>query len=540
MLLRIALRSHVAGLLGVTLVATVFALGNTFGFAALVGESGPERAVFARQMELVGRQLSYMLPVPLELDTLAGYLEWRHYGTLPLVYGFWALLSGTGAGRGDEERGLVEQWLAAGAGRARYLLTRALAFTLVAAASIAVMSAAVMLGALVTAEPLAVDAVALKGLALLAFAVSSFAIALAAAQLPTTRRAAMGIAGAVLGTTFLINSMSRNGGLQELQAISPFWAYERSDPLLRAGSFDVPATLGLLAAAALLIAFAVLAFARRDLGAPLLRLTPPTGAPVSRPSRDPFLRRPVLALLDRQRASIAGWSLAIAAVAAFMISLTRTMVDALLAIPTMRVFFERFGSGGVGYETFIAVIWGTTVMLLITVFAIGVVDGWVDDDTSGRLETMLAQPVSRARVSLERVAAMVISSAMVVLAGSIGVWVSAANEGIALDAQRFATASALMITVPFAFGAIGAALVGYRPRIAVPVLAAVAVASWFSEQFAPIFDLPEWATQLSLFALYGTPLSTGVEWGGLAALTVIGAAGTGLSVLTMRRRDVGR
>lgn len=538
MLLRIALRSHLAGFLGVSAVATVFALGNTFGFSALVGESAEERAVFARQMELVGRQLSFMLPVPLELDTLGGYLEWRHYGTLPLVYAFWALLAGTAAGRGDEERGLVEQWLAAGASRASYLLTRALAFTLVAAASIGVMSTAVVVGALATGEPLAIDGTLLKGMSLTALAVCCFALALAAAQIPTTRRAAIGIAGAVLGTTYEINAMSRTGGLREIQALSPFWAYEQSDPLLSSGSFDLPATLGLLAAAAALTAFAVVAFAWRDIGAPLLRVRPVGGRTVSTPSPDPFLRWPVLALLDRQRSSILGWSLAIGAVAVFMISLTRTMVDALLAIPTMRVFFERLG--GTGYESFIAVIWGTTVMLLITIFAIGLVDGWVDDDTSGRLETMLAQPVSRARVALERVAAMLVASAVVVLAGSVGVWVAAANEEIGLDVQRFATASALMVTVPFAFGAIGAGLVGYRPRVAVPLLAAVAIASWFTEQFAPIFDWPEWTEQLSLFALYGTPLSTGPEWGGIAALVALGVAGTVLSVLTLQRRDVGR
>ena len=88
--------------------------GDLDGFVQVAGTSQVERLAFARSMEVLGAQLSYMLPPPERLDTLAGYLQWRYFGLIALVLSIWGVISSTGSGRGDEERGLVEQWLAAG------------------------------------------------------------------------------------------------------------------------------------------------------------------------------------------------------------------------------------------------------------------------------------------------------------------------------------------------------------------------------------------------------------------------------------------
>ena len=44
----------------------------------------------------------------------------------------------------------------------------------------------------------------------------------------------------------------------------------------------------------------------------------------------------------------------------------------------------------------------------------------------------------------------------------------------------------------------------------------------------------------SLYALYGTPIATGVEWGGILTLVTIGLAGGALGLVLFQRRDVGR
>jgi putative exporter of polyketide antibiotics len=92
--------------------------------------------------------------------------------------------------------------------------------------------------------------------------------------------------------------------------------------------------------------------------------------------------------------------------------------------------------------------------------------------------------------------------------------------------------------VVFAFGGIGAALVGWRPRTAVVLLGAVAVLSYFVQQFYAIFQWPDWVGHLSIYQLYGMPLSRD-DWGGIATLVAIGLAGIVVALAAMRRRDVG-
>jgi len=88
-LFRLALRSQRTGTIAIAAIAAIGAVANALGFAQIVGDSPADRAAFAAQMELLGKQLSYLLPVPSRLDTLAGYLHWRWFGSRapPLLLG---------------------------------------------------------------------------------------------------------------------------------------------------------------------------------------------------------------------------------------------------------------------------------------------------------------------------------------------------------------------------------------------------------------------------------------------------------------------
>jgi putative exporter of polyketide antibiotics len=82
-------------------------------------------------------------------------------------------------------------------------------------------------------------------------------------------------------------------------------------------------------------------------------------------------------------------------------------------------------------------------------------------------------------------------------------------------------------------------LVGWWPRVAVLLVGTVAVVSYFIQQFAPLFDWPEWVAKLSFFVLYGQPM-TKADWRGASTLAVIGVVGTLVAIDAMHRRDVGR
>ena len=122
--------------------------------------------------------------------------------------------------------------------------------------------------------------------------------------------------------------------------LSPFFLFDRSTPLLTGGeTFDAGAVLALGVTAAALCAFAAVAFARRDLGGAVIRVRAATTRPTMRPATDPLLRLPVLAIVDQQRLWTIGWAAALCTLAYFLISLTRTMLDSLAAIPSMQAYF---------------------------------------------------------------------------------------------------------------------------------------------------------------------------------------------------------
>jgi len=537
MLVRIALKQQTVGLIALTLAVVLGGVLNTLAFVQIAGSTPAERAAFAQQMAILGAQLSYMLPAPIRIDTLSGYLEWRLFGFMVLVFGIWSAISASGSGRGDEERGLVEQWLAAGVGRARYLITRVAVFAAVATVAIGAMQLAIMLSA--GGEPLSAGELLAMGVNLLAATLCCYGIALVIAQLVTTRRGAGGIAAGLLIALFLVNGAGRTADIGPARWLSPFYLFERSRPLTDAGSLDIGAISALFGAAVLLITIGVVTFARRDLGGTALPGTSRESRATRSPTRDVLLRLPVLGPLRQQRVWVAAWLVGFLALSASLISITRTIVDSLTSseVPFMRAYFERAGLSV--YDSFVGVIWLSTATLLLSIYAIVQVASWSADDAEGRLATILSAPVSHGRVIVERLATLLVAVALIAAASSVAVYVVAAGQGITLDGGRVALAAALLLTIPFAFGSIGQFLAASRPRIAVVALSAVAVFSYFVQQFVPLFGLPDWVANLSLYTLYGMPMSGEIRWGGVAGLIGVGAVATAASLVALRRRDIG-
>jgi len=114
------------------------------------------------------------------------------------------------------------------------------------------------------------------------------------------------------------------------------------------------------------------------------------------------------------------------------------------------------------------------------------------------------------------------------------VYFVAAGQGIRLDGGRVALAAALLLTIPFAFGSIGQFRLGVTPGIAVVALSLVAVFSYFVQQFVPLFGLPDWVANLSLYTLYGTPMSGEIKMGRRRGSRRIGAVATAASLAALR------
>ena len=96
-LFRLALQSHRTGAIATAAIGGFAGVLNATAYVSIAGATAPDRAAFAHSMEILGQQLTYILPRPVQLDTMGGYLVWRDLSTIGIVYAVWAMLAATGA-----------------------------------------------------------------------------------------------------------------------------------------------------------------------------------------------------------------------------------------------------------------------------------------------------------------------------------------------------------------------------------------------------------------------------------------------------------
>ena len=214
------------------------------------------------------------------------------------------------------------------------------------------------------------------------------------------------------------------------------------------------------------------------------------------------------------------------------------MIQPLLSIPTLTQFFGGF-VGGQLYTSFLGYFWLTFAQLLFAGFAIVQVARWSAEDADGRLEIVLSTPQSRAAVVVERALVLTVGAALIASVSGLAVAAAAHYQGMSVSGERLAEGTALLVPFALVFAAAGAVLASWNPRAAVGLLGGLAFASYLLDEFGPLFKWPAWFQDLSAFKLFGMPLSSGIDRGGLAIMIAIILVGFGASILLMQRRDVG-
>jgi ABC-2 type transport system permease protein len=249
------------------------------------------------------------------------------------------------------------------------------------------------------------------------------------------------------------------------------------------------------------------------------------------------------------RRSLVGWAVAISAVAATYAAFwptvdTPQMQQALRNYPegVLQAFNYDDLTSAAGYLG--SSVYGLLVPLLVAVFAIAFGTRAVaGDEEAGTLDLLLAHPVSRTRVALQRFAALAAALALV----GVVLWLAMlAISGPARLEGVTAAELAAMTTQLALFGAclgalafaVGAAT-GRRP-LALGAAAGVAVLTYLANGVFPQVEGLEWTRDLSPWHWYlgGKPLEHGLQAGGslllLGATVVLVAAGT----WRFNRRDV--
>jgi ABC-2 type transport system permease protein len=533
-----AWRLHRRGLIGFSVGGFLISLFYGSAFLQAAGSTAASQAAFGRSVNLVAKQFAFIIPVPVHPETLGGYEQYKWLAGAIILMMIWAALAGVGIGRGDEERGITEQWIAGGVSRTRLLLARSAAFGLV----LLVACVACVLGIVVIAPAVHQDpnfsGEMLKAVSMAAGLFTCYTIALLISQLPAERQTAtaLGVGAPVLllivnGIADTIDSASWIG------VVSPFHWMEKTSSAAPGGTFDLGATLGLAVAAAALLGVAIPIFRRRDIGSGLFNWGRHAGTAVRVASRNLMLRLPFTEGLWEQRVGLAVWVASTLLLGSLMVSVTKSVADALFTDPRLASVFLHAAPGPV-YAALLGFIWFGIALLLLAGYAVVQVSRWAAQDQEGRVEMLLSTPISRSRIVVDRALEFALASLLIVIGGYIGVAVNLPSSGLQLDAGHVFTASLLLWPFALAFGGLGVAIASRWPRIAVPFLAAFAVVEYFLGDLAPLFNLPDWMANLSVFHLYGNPVAGATSWTPAVSMLLVFLVGFGAALALMQRRDV--
>lgn len=265
-----------------------------------------------------------------------------------------------------------------------------------------------------------------------------------------------------------------------------------------------------------------------------------------------MLRNAFLAALRESRRALAWWSLGLVGLTAMIVAVYPSVRDnpelnqLVEDYPEALKAFVAFG-GQVDYVTAAGYLgselFSFMVPLLLIVAAVGAgARAIAGEEEKGTLELLLANPVSRRRLVLEKLGALAVELLALgaVLWLTLAVAVRAAGMDVSLGHLAAAAVSAVLLAL--GFGAI-ALLVGSatgRRGLAIGITAAAAVAAYVVSSLAVLVDFLEPLRAATPFYHYAAsdPLRSGLSAGHTLFLLAIVAAAAALAPFALDRRDV--
>jgi ABC-2 type transport system permease protein len=422
------------------------------------------------------------------IDTVGGYTVYKCFVFLTSLGAVWAILAATRLLRGEEDAGRWQLLLAGGTRP-----SRATAATLGAlgAAVAVIFAGTTLLTALVGRSRdigFGGGECVVYGLSIAIAPAVFAAVGAVTSQISRTRRLATGLGIGGFGLSFVVRMIADSGpGLRWLLWLTPFgWTelmrpFTRNDlwPLLPAG-----ATVAGLSVAAIMLA------SRRDAGDGAL------SSGNSAPLRPLGLRSSIGLTVRLELPVLVAWCTGVAATGfAFGII---SKVATGHATASLTDSLQQFGVHG----SFARQYFGVAFLIVATMVALlpaGQVGAASEEETSGRLVHVLAQPVNRSAVFAGRLGLNAVAVALAGLLAGLLAWLGAKTQGTDLSFGSVVGAGLNVVPTALVALGIGAVLLSVAPRSAGRAVYAVVLVSLLVDLFGSLVSGRGLVSRLSLF-----------------------------------------
>ena len=465
-------------------------------------------------------------PAP-QLQTVSGFTVFKISMTLMVLGAVWGLLASTRLLRGEEDAGRWDLLLCGQATQRGATAQAMLGLGSGLVALWAVAATVAVLSGLVPTVGVSPGASLYFAAAMVATAAMFLAVGAVTSQLAGSRRQAATFAAAVLGVAYGLRLVADAGvGLHGLAWASPLGWVEELQPLTSPNPLalvPIVAFTGTAATVTLQLA------GGRDAGAGLV------------PGRDRGAARlrllygPSGLAVRLTRATVIGWWAAIGA-SAFLYGLIAKSAGTTISGSVKQVL-SKLGAAGSGADALLGVCF-LVEAVLIGFVAAGQLTAARAEESEGRLDHVVARPVSRGRWLGGRMAlTLVVLVLSGLLAGGLA-WTGAATQHTGSSLPTLLGAGANLVPPAVAILGIGVLTFGVRPRATSIVVYAALGWSVLVVVVGGFGTVSHWVLDTSVFHQMASAPGVPPNWEANGIMVAAGlVAGVG-GVAAFRRRDL--
>lgn len=458
------------------------------------------------------------------LETVGGFAAWRFGGPFVGLAAVWGLLASTKLLRGEEEAGRTELLLAGATTRVAFL-----AASLVALLCVFAVTGAVIGVGLAAASVPAPGAFLIAGLIMLGAVVFAL-VGAVTSQLYESRRRAAGVAGVVLGLSFILRVIADGTRtLGVLRWVSPLGWLENVRPF--AGT-RVIAFVPVAFFAALLVGVTWWFASSRDLATGVF------GANESSRDRARLLRGLGGFSFLTMRAALVSWAVGLGTFGLLYGLLAKDVVHFWRSSPGYQEFAARLGAQHLlTAEGFIGFMF-TFLIVPLSFYVATHISAMRDEEASTRLDSLVVLPLSRTRWIVVRAACAGGAVGVVALVFGVLAWLGATVQGAPVGISGMIVGALNCLPVAELFLGAGVFVFAFAPRWATgATIGAVAVA-YLLQLLGSLARFPAWLLDISPFHHVAPAPAVTVNATAAVMMLVIGAVLFGVGCGRFARRDL--
>src|SRR5262245_16113452 len=459
-------------------LAFIIAAGLLGGLALFMGvgisNAFPTPAARLEVDKLIGSippQMVNLFGKPEKLGTLGGYMSWKYGATFALGTALWSILALSGTLAGEAARGSLDLVATAPFGKRRIALEKLAAHLTALIAALAILAVMTVISSNVFGDASLGDPIAplsAVGFALWVGFIALFFGGLAWALSPLLGRGgAAGVAGIVMIVLWVANGLETLG---PVAILSPFRWTANHIALIAQYDWAPLVLVGAVGVAFLVIGVEL--FTRRDLGVTLGWRLPGLPADVL------GVRGPTSRSFGEQLPRALAWGIGLGVMGALLASLVGPMSAQLSGdanlLQTLRLIFPTFdlASAGGFLQLYVQLFYIAAGFAAATL-----VSKWASDETGGRLESVLATPLTRSRWVVAGAIAAIVAVAVMTAIFALGVAGGAGSGGVAAGDAMLGSVSlglyaAALVGVGIAIGGL------WRTSLAAEIVALLVVATY--------------------------------------------------------------